>query len=230
MKTIGLIGGLSWHSTVTYYQIINRYINQKLGASHSAKCIVDSVDFQFIEERLAANDLPGAAPLLCEAARRLENAGADFIIICSNTMHANFEKIQKSVSIPLLHIAELTARRLEDEGIKKIGLLGTKFTMEKPFYKEILERSGVEVIVPPEKDRLKIDEIIIYELCREKFPEESKKYFLSVIEELHKKGARGIILGCTEIDLLIKQRDTSVPLFDTTKIHAEKAAEYALEK
>ena len=229
MKTIGLLGGICWKSTITYYQIINRYVNKKLGDSNSAKCIIYSVSFQPIEDLLADNNLSGCAPILCEGAKCLESAGADFIVICSNTMHANIDKIKEAVSIPVLHIAEVIALELIKNGIKKVGLIGTRFTMEENFYKTILEKHGIEVSVPDESARKKIDEIIMYELCREKFKKESKEFYLSVIDKLYFGGAQGVILGCTEIGLLIKQEDTAVLLFDTAKIHAESAAAVSLK-
>jgi len=221
LKTIGLLGGMSWESTVTYYKIINETIKNKLGGLHSAKCILYSVDFEEIEACQHAGEWEKSGEILSKAAKGLEMAGADFIIICTNTMHI--------VSIPVLHIAELTAQRLIECNIKKVGLLGTKYTMEKDFYKYKLKEAGIDVIVPDIEGRECVNSIIYNELCLGRIEEDSKLKMLKIIEGLKKSGAQGVILGCTEIGLLVKQEDTDIPLFDTTMIHAERAALYSIE-
>ena len=229
MKTIGLLGGMSWESTITYYQVINTVVKEKLGGLHSAKCILYSVEFQEIEECQASGNWNKSAEILAKAAQSLEKAGADFILICTNTMHKVFDKVQAKISIPILHIATLTANVLEESGIGKVGLLGTKYTMEQDFYKNKLVDSGIQVIVPDEQDRKLVNQVIFDELCLGIVRKESKKDFLKIIDKLREQGAEGVILGCTEIGLLLNQQDTDVVLFDTTFIHAEKAAIYALE-
>lgn len=229
MKTIGLIGGMSWESTVTYYQIINRVIKEKLGGFHSAKILLYSVDFHEIEECQAQSDWGRSAKILAEAAANLEKAGADFIIICTNTMHKIVPYIESIIKIPLIHIAEATAEELKKNGIDKVALLGTKYTMEQDFYKEKLLKNGLEVFIPEKEDREIVNSVIYNELCLGKIKPASKKEYLRIIDLLAKAGAQGVILGCTEIGLLIKQSDISLPVFDTTQIHAEKAALYALD-
>ncbi|MCY7009266.1 aspartate/glutamate racemase family protein [Fusobacterium simiae] len=229
MKTIGLIGGMSWESTVTYYQIINQTIKNKLGGLHSAKCILYSVDFQEIEECQKTNNWDKSAEILGKAALSLEKAGADFIVICTNTMHKIVSEIKKYIKIPILHIAEMTVIELKKMGIDKIGLLGTKYTMQQDFYKQTLIDNGIEVVVPNSKDIEIVNSVIFNELCLGEIKKESKKEYLRIIEELSRLGAKGIILGCTEIGLLIKQEDTNIPLFDTTVIHAKAAALYSLD-
>lgn len=223
MKTIGLIGGMSWESTVTYYQIINETVKEKLGDLHSAKCIVYSVDFQEIETCQANGDWEKSAQILTDAAQSLERAGADFIIICTNTMHKVAPQIQKHIKVPLLHIAEMTALELEKNKVAKVGLLGTKYTMKQDFYKKVLVDHGIEVVVPNEADMEKVNDIIYQELCLGVISPKSREIYLKVIEDLVSHGAEGVILGCTEIGLLISQNDTSIPVFDTTKIHARQA-------
>ncbi|MGO0881741.1 aspartate/glutamate racemase family protein [Clostridioides difficile] len=224
MKTIGLIGGMSWESTITYYQVINTVIKEKLGGLHSSKCILYSVDFQEIEECQSSGNWKKSAKTLSDAAINLQNAGANFIVICTNTMHKVAHKIQQNVSIPLLHIANVTADELKEKKIKKVALLGTKYTMEQDFYKNIIINSGIEVLIPNDEEREVVNSTIFNELCLGIISESSKKYFLSIIDKLVNQGAEGVILGCTEIGLLIQQNDTSVPLFDTTLIHATQAA------
>lgn len=224
MKTIGLLGGMSWESTVTYYQVINETIKKELGGLHSAKCILYSVDFDEIETYQSRGEWDKSAEVLAQAAQALERAGADFIIICTNTMHKVATEIRRKITIPLLHIADTTAMELKKSRIKKVGLLGTKYTMQQEFYKKVLQDNGIEVIVPNDADIEVVNRIIYDELCLGKITAPSKAAYLRIISELSQQGAQGIILGCTEIGLLVKQSDTSAPLFDTTLIHAEKAA------
>lgn len=230
MKTIGMIGGMSWESTVTYYQIINTAVKQKLGGFHSAKCILHSVDFHEIEMCQTSGDWEKGAKILGETARGLEKAGADFILICTNTMHKVYPEIQACVGVPVLHIAELTARELKKNGITKVGLLGTKYTMEQDFYKSRLVEHDIGVLVPEPHDIDFVNNVIFNELCLGEIKPESKRRYLEIIDRLALHGAQGIILGCTEIGLLVGQDDTSVSLFDTTRIHAEMAAEQALRE
>ena len=224
MKTIGLIGGMSWESTVTYYQIINETIKNRLGGLHSAKCILYSVDFDEIEKYQTRGEWDKSADVLSEAAQALERAGADYIVICTNTMHKVVPEIGRRIHIPILHIADMTAVQLKKQGIRKVGLLGTKYTMQQDFYKNILIRQGIEVIVPNDDDVDVVNHVIYDELCLGKIFEKSKAAYLDIIHKLARNGAQGIILGCTEIGLLIQQSDTDIPLFDTTLIHAEQAA------
>ena len=229
LKTIGLIGGMSWESTVTYYKIINETVKEKLGGLHSAKCILYSVDFQEIEECQANGNWEKSGEILGEAAYNLEKAGADFIVICTNTMHKVVNQIKEKISIPILHIAEMTAEKILEKGLKNIALLGTKYTMEQDFYKSKLIEKGINVIIPDKNDIEIINEVIYDELCLGTINSNSKKKFLEIVDKLRSKGAEGIILGCTEIGLLIKNADTDVPLFDTAIIHAEQAAMYSIK-
>ena len=229
LKTIGLIGGMSWESTVTYYKIINETVKEKLGGLHSAKCILYSVDFQEIEECQANGNWEKSGEILGEAANNLEKAGADFIVICTNTMHKVVNQIKEKISIPILHIAEMTAEKILEKGLKNIALLGTKYTMEQDFYKSKLIEKGINVIIPDKNDIEIINEVIYDELCLGTINSDSKKKFLEIVDKLRNKGAEGIILGCTEIGLLIKNEDTDVPLFDTAIIHAEQAAMYSIK-
>jgi len=229
LKTIGLIGGMSWESTVTYYKIINETVKEKLGGLHSAKCILYSVDFQEIEECQANGNWEKSGEILGEAANNLEKAGADFIVICTNTMHKVVNQIKEKISIPILHIAEMTAEKILEKGLKNIALLGTKYTMEQDFYKSKLIEKGINVIIPDKNDIEIINEVIYDELCLGTINSNSKKKFLEIVDKLRNKGAEGIILGCTEIGLLIKNEDTDVPLFDTAIIHAEQAAIYSIK-
>ena len=229
LKTIGLIGGMSWESTATYYKIINETIKEKLGGLHSAKCILYSVDFQEIEECQANGNWEKSGEILGEAAYNLEKAGADFIVICTNTMHKVVDQIKEKISIPILHIAEMTAEKILEKGLKNIALLGTKYTMEQDFYKSKLIEKGINVIIPDKNDIEIINEVIYDELCLGTINSDSKKKFLEIVDKLRSKGAEGIILGCTEIGLLIKNEDTDVPLFDTAIIHAEQAAMYSIK-
>jgi len=229
LKTIGLIGGMSWESTVTYYKIINETVKEKLGGLHSAKCILYSVDFQEIEECQANGNWEKSGEILGEAAYNLEKAGADFIVICTNTMHKVINQIKEKISVPILHIAEMTAEKILEKGLKNIALLGTKYTMEQDFYKSKLIEKGINVIIPDKNDIETINEVIYDELCLGTINFNSKKKFLEIVDKLRSKGAEGIILGCTEIGLLIKNEDTDVPLFDTAIIHAEQAAMYSIK-
>jgi len=229
LKIIGLIGGMSWESTATYYKIINETVKEKLGGLHSAKCILYSVDFQEIEECQANGNWEKSGEILGEAAYNLEKAGADFIVICTNTMHKVVNQIKEKISIPILHIAEMTAEKILEKGLKNIALLGTKYTMEQDFYKSKLIEKGINVIIPDKNDIEIINEVIYDELCLGTINSNSKKKFLEIVHKLRSKGAEGIILGCTEIGLLIKNADTDVPLFDTAIIHAEQAAIYSIK-
>lgn len=229
LKTIGLIGGMSWESTVTYYKIINETVKEKLGGLHSAKCILYSIDFQEIEECQANGNWEKSGEILGEAANNLEKAGADFIVICTNTMHKVINQIKEKISIPILHIAEMTAEKILEKGLKNIALLGTKYTMEQDFYKSKLIEKGINVIIPDKNDIKIINKVIYDELCLGTINSNSKKKFLEIVDKLRSKGAEGIILGCTEIGLFIKNEDTDVPLFDTAVIHAEEAAIYSIK-
>lgn len=230
MKTIGLIGGMSWESTVTYYQVINETIKKQLGGLHSAKCILYSVDFDEIEKYQVSREWDKSADVLSEAAQALERAGADYIVICTNTMHKVAPEIGRRIHIPILHIADMTAAELQKQGIKKVGLLGTKYTMRQDFYKNILIEQGIEVVIPNDADVDVVNQIIYDELCLGKISEQSKDIYLDIIMKLAQDGAQGIILGCTEIGLLVRQSDTDISLFDTTLIHAEQAALKSLER
>lgn len=229
MKTIGLLGGLSWESSAEYYRIINELTREKLGGLHSAKSLMYTFDFHEIEELQHKGEWGKATQLMINAAKNLENGKADFLLICSNTMHKMAEDVEKSVNIPLLHIADTTAEKIISKGIKKIGLLGTAFTMEQEFYKgRLAEKYGLEVVIPNKVDREIVHDVIYEELCLGQIRESSRKAYARIINDLVVKGVEGIILGCTEITLLVKQEDSSVPLFDTTAIHAQSAVEYAL--
>jgi len=230
MKTIGMIGGMSWESSIEYYRIINETVRTELGGLHSAKSMMVSVEFAEIETLQHQDRWDEAAKILIAAARSLESGGADFTIICTNTMHKLYDNIQQSVRIPLLHIADATAELIKAQGIQKIALLGTRFTMEENFYKgRLIEKYGLEVIIPGSEDMEIIHRIIYDELCAGVIQPDSKQQYADIIQRLAKEGAEGIILGCTEIGLLVKQEDSPVPLFDTTEIHARAAVKYALE-
>ena len=229
MKTIGVIGGMSWESTVSYYQLLNKAVNQAKGGFHSAKLILNSVDFAEIEQLQRGGEWDKTAVILCEAAQSLERAGADFILIATNTMHIVASQVEEAVNVPLIHIADATGAQLVKQGITKVGLLGTAFTMEQAFYKQRLtDKFGIEVIVPNGVQRKLVHDIIYDELCKGQISSRSRNDYQSIIEELSENGAQGVILGCTEIGLLVKQEDTNVPLFDTTKLHVEAAVDEAL--
>ncbi|WP_431811152.1 aspartate/glutamate racemase family protein [Lysinibacillus sp. FW12] len=230
MKTIGLIGGMSWESSAQYYRLINEQIKQQLGGLHSAKCILYSVDFQQIEHFQARGEWDKAGEVLAQAAQSLERAGADFIVICTNTMHKVIDIIDASITIPILHIADATARQIKEAGLQKIALLGTKYTMEQAFYKARIEDFGIEVIVPNEHERIEVNRIIYEELCLGNIVPASKSYYVHVIAELVKAGVEGVILGCTEIGLLIQQENVTIPVFDTTAIHAQTAVAMAIQE
>ncbi|APC11671.1 MULTISPECIES: aspartate/glutamate racemase family protein [Providencia] len=229
MKTIGLIGGMSWESTLLYYQQLNEGIKQHLGGLHSAKIILYSVDFAEIEHYQANGQWDLAAQCLAEAGNRLKLAGADFLVLCTNTMHKVATAIEMETNLPLLHIADATGERIVQYGLKKIGLLGTSFTMEQPFYKDRLtNKFNLDVLTPNLNDRKIIHEIIYNELCLGKINQASKKEYQRVMSSLVQQGAEGIIFGCTEITLLVNEKDTTAKVFDTTAIHAQKAVEIAL--
>ncbi|MFC6440348.1 aspartate/glutamate racemase family protein [Bowmanella sp. JS7-9] len=231
MKTIGLLGGMSWESTLGYYQAINQGVKQALGGLHSAKIALVSVDFAPIERLQHAGDWQGTATILSNAAKQVEAAGADCLLICTNTMHKVAAEIESAIAIPLLHIADATAKVLVQQGITRVGLLGTAFTMEQDFYKgRLTEHFGLDVVVPDEADRAIIHRVIYQELCLGKSVPESKAEYLRIIKQLAERGAQGVILGCTEIGLLVKQTDTDITLFDTTAIHAASAVAFALGK
>ena len=228
MKTIGLIGGMSWESTAEYYRIINEAVKERLGGFHSAKIVMYSVDFKEIRELQLEARWDEATNLMIDAARRVERGGADFVLICTNTMHKMAEEVEASISIPLLHIADVTAERIISSGLKKVGLLGTAFTMEQDFYKgRLIDKYGLEVVIPSQIKRQVVDNIIFNELCLGEIKDSSRGQIKTIMGNLVDDGAQGIILGCTELPSLIKQKDCSVPLFDTTAIHAKAAAEYA---
>ena len=229
MKTIGLIGGMSWESTVPYYRQINQAVKQRLGGLHSAKIILYSVDFHEIERLQHAGDWDAAGARMADAAQALERAGADFLVLCTNTMHKVAAAIEAAAAIPLFHIADPTADEIKQAGLSKIGLLGTRFTMEQAFYKDRLqERHGLQILTPGPEDREVVHRIIYDELCLGQVTEASRAEYRRVIASLVAQGAQAIILGCTEISLLIGAADSPVPLFDTTSIHARKAADWAL--
>ena len=229
MKTIGLIGGMSWESSAEYYRLINQQVKAKLGGLHSAKILMFSLDFAEIEKLQSQGKWDQAGEILIRAAQGLEKGGADFILICTNTMHKLAGDIQQNISIPLLHIADATGLEIKKTTIKKIGLLGTKFTMEQDFYKgRLKDQFGFEVLIPDAADRQMVHDVIYRELCLGTIQSASKEKYKKIIDRLVAKGAEGVILGCTEISLLINQKDSLVPLFDTTKIHAAAAVDKAL--
>jgi aspartate racemase len=230
MKTIGLIGGMSWESTVPYYRLINETIKERLGGLHSAKLILYSVDFHDIERLQHAGDWATAGRLLAATAQAVEKAGADCLVLCTNTMHKVAPAIEAAVRVPLLHIADATAKEIRAAGCSTVGLLGTRFTMEQDFYKGRLHQDhGLRVLTPAEQDREIVHRIIYDELCLGRIIDHSRSEYRRIMAELVSQGAEAIILGCTEITLLVEQTDSAVPLFDTTRIHARKAAEWALE-
>ncbi len=228
MKTIGLLGGMSWESTVSYYKIINEEAKKTLGGLHSAKIVLYSIDFAEIEECQAKGDWDKSAEILSDAAIKLEKAGANCIAICTNTMHKIAPQIEKKISIPIIHIAQATADEIKNAKLKTIALLGTKYTMTQDFYKQKLIDNNIEVIIPNAEQIEIVNSIIYEELCLGKIKEESKQAYRSVIKSLQERGAQGVILGCTEIGLLIQQADTSLPVFDTAEIHAQELARYAI--
>ena len=230
MKVIGMIGGMSWESTAEYYRIINETVKERLGGHHSAKVLLYSVNFSEIELLQRKGEWQESTEIMCDAARRVERGGADCLLICTNTMHKTAPEVQSAVTIPLVHIADATAVEIKKKGIGKIGLLGTKYTMVEDFYKRRLtDNYALEVVIPQEDDCNVVNQVIYHELCMGKIQEESKNQFQRIINNLQAAGAEGVILGCTEISLLIKPGDSPLPLFDTTGIHAQAAVDFALE-
>lgn len=227
-KVIGLIGGMSWESTITYYQVINETVKEALGGLHSAKILLYSVDFAEIEACQSSGDWEKSAAILTKAAKNLEQSGADVIVICTNTMHKIVPQMEKELTIPILHIAEATADSLLRQGIQKVALLGTKYTMTQDFYKDVLTQKGLETLVPNAADIELVNDVIYQELCLGLVLEESRTQYQRIIQELKDRGAEADILGCTKIGLLIKPEDSSLPVFDTTLIHAEKAAQWSV--
>ncbi|NQS90861.1 MAG: aspartate/glutamate racemase family protein [Chloroflexi bacterium] len=229
MKTIGLIGGMSWESSIEYYRIVNQAVRKELGGVHSAKSVMVSVDFGEIEQLQMKGDWDQATQMMIQTAREVESAGADFLLICTNTMHLMAEEVQAAINIPLLHIADAAARVIKKAGLKAVGLLGTRFTMEKDFYRGRLEKKhGLRVITPDQEGRGFVHQIIYDELVQGEIKKESRDQYLEVIHSLIEEGAHGIILACTEIGLLVKQQDVPVPVFDTMEIHARAAVDAAL--
>jgi aspartate racemase len=228
MKTIGLIGGMSWESSLEYYRVINQLVRDQLGGQNNAQSLMVTVNFHDIEQMQREDRWDDAGKILADAAVQLERGGADFILLCTNTMHKVFTTIQDAVQIPMIHLATATAERINTAGLTKIGLLGTRFTMEQDFYKSILVEHGVEVMIPDEAERDDIHRIIYDELCLGEVKAESRQRYKEIMQNLEQRGAQGIILGCTEITLLVKPEDSTVPQFDTTRIHAERAVELAL--
>lgn len=229
MQTIGLLGGMSWESTATYYRLINEGVKARLGGLHSAKIVLYSVDFQEIEELQRQGDWDAAGAALAQAGRSLQAAGADFLVICTNTMHKVVPAIAAEIAIPILHIADATATAIQTQGLKTVGLLGTQFTMEQAFYKDRLtEQHGLHVVVPEASDRAIIHRIIYDELCLGQINAASRDAYLAIIQKLQQQGTEGIIAGCTEITLLISPADLHIPLFDTTALHAAAAVNCAL--
>jgi len=228
MKTVGLIGGMSWESTVTYYQLLNEGVKNVLGGLHSAKVLLYSVDFFEVEALMSRGEWDKAADLLGGVAARLEQAGADMILICTNTLHRVAPEVQSRIRVPLVHIAEAAAEALVARGISRVGLLGTKYTMTLDFYRDKLIERGIEVLIPEGDDIDLVNRVIFEELCLGVVKEDSRAEYLRVIESLQQRGAQGILLGCTELGLIVSSEDVSLPLFDTTIIHAQKAVELAL--
>lgn len=229
MKTVGMLGGMSWESTASYYKALNEGVKSRLGGLHSAKICLYSVDFDEIEKLQHQGKWSETALILAEAAKSVERGGADFLMICTNTMHKVVPEIESQISIPILHIADATAESLVQDGVTKVGLLGTRFTMEQDFYKgRISEKFGIDVVVPTADEQTVVHDIIYQELCLGEIKTESRDRYLKIIANLHAQGAQAVILGCTEIALLVKQSDTTVPLYDTTEIHAAHGVEWAL--
>ncbi len=230
MKSIGLLGGMSWESSAEYYRLINQEVNRRLGGTHSARCVLYSFDFSEIEELQRGGQWSEASRRMVEAARSLKLAGAELLVICTNTMHKMAEDIENGVGLPLLHIADAAAKQVKDHRIRKLGLLGTRYTMEEPFYADRLRQHGLEVLIPNAGEREIVNEVIYGELVRGTVMPSSKKKYQKIIQNLVGSGAEGILLGCTEIGLLIKQEDCAVPVFDTTQIHAIAAVDEALNE
>ena len=229
MRTIGLIGGMSWESSIEYYRLINEGVRQRLGGLHSAKSVMVSVDFAEIEALQHAGEWEKATGMMIAAAQAVERGGADFVVICTNTMHKMADQVQEQIGIPLLHIADATAERILSQGLHSIGLLGTKFTMEEDFYKgRLVDNYGLQVLIPTPQERETVHCVIYDELCLGQIEPSSKAQYVTIMENLVRQGAEGIILGCTEIGLLVETADSQVPLFDTTLIHAQAAVDWAL--
>lgn len=231
MKTIGILGGMSWESTLNYYRLLNEGTNARLGGFHSAPICLLSVDFAEIETLQRAGDWETAGDLLAEAARQVQAGGADFLLIATNTMHRVAPRIEAAIDIPLLHIADATGERLRADGVSRVGLLGTRFTMEQTFYRDRLrEAFGIEVVIPNDTDRRTVHEIIFDELVQGEINEPSRRRFIEIIDALADRGAEGVILGCTEIAMLIQQAHTRVPLYDTTELHVQAALALAFDE
>ncbi len=228
MKTIGLLGGMTWESTIPYYRVLNETIQSRLGGSHSARLILNSVDFDDFDKLQLAGKWDECAALAASAAQTVERAGADFIIICSNTMHKVVPQLERRVSVPILHIADATTEAVRRRGLHTVGLLGTKFTMEEDFCRGRMEKNGLRVIIPGPADRDEVHRVIYEEFCQSRFQDSSRRHYREIVQRLAAAGAEGVILGCTEIGLLIGDADSPVPLFDTAVIHARAAAEYAM--
>jgi aspartate racemase len=228
MKTIGLIAGITWYSTLDYYRMLNELVNKQLGGVHAAKIILNSVDFAEIKALTEKQDWDGIAVIICKAAKAIETAGADCIMIGANTMHNIADKIENAISVPLIHIADAVAETIKKQGLKKVALLGTKYTMQMDFYRDKLAAHGISIIIPAENDIEFINECIYKEFGKGLFKPERKQQFLQIIDGLAKQGAEGVILGCTEIPILIKQEDCPIPVFDTAFIHSEAAVKFAL--
>ncbi len=229
MKKIGLIGGISWHSTAVYYSTINQLVQQRLGGGNAAELILYSINHDDFKRLQAQNDWAQIEHMLTDIALKLESAGADFVMICSNTPHKVAEAILKKISIPFLHIAEVTASNIKQDGLQVVGLLGTKFTMEDTFFTDILSKSGIDVRIPDEDDRAYIHQSILNELSQGEFNTGTKQGYLKIIEKLASKGAQAVILGCTEIGMLLNQSDSRITLYDTTILHSRAAVDYSLK-
>lgn len=230
MKTIGLLGGMSWESTALYYKHINEMVRNEFGGLHSAKVLIFSLDFEEIASCQRAGDWKKASAILSEAACRLQNVGAEMLLICTNTMHYVADLVQEALSIPLLNIIDVTAEAICAQGLDKVGLLGTKYTMSFPFYRERMAQKGIEVLVPDEQQQLIANRVIFEELCQGTVNDASRRQFQAIMKELSERGAQGLVLGCTEIALLVQEQHAQLPLFDSTYLHARKAVELALEK
>jgi len=230
MKIIGMIGGMSWESSLEYYRIMNQAVKEKLGGFHSAQCLLYSVDFDDVEKLQHQGDWESLTRLMIEAAQRVKNAGADFLVICTNTMHKMADAVQSAVQIPLLHIADVTAEAVKANGQSRVGLLGTKFTMEQDFYKgRLKDVHGIDVLIPGDEERQSVHDILYNELCLGEIKELSREKFQSIIQNLVGRGAQGVVLGCTEIPLIVHQEDYDIPLYNTTSLHAKAAVDFALQ-
>lgn len=226
---MGLIGGMSWESSLEYYRIVNETVKERLGGFHSAKCILYSVDFEEVEKLQHLGDWDALTRLMVDSAKRLEKAGADFVLICTNTMHKMAGDVQDAIDVPFLHIVDVTAEAIKRKGQKRVGLLGTKFTMEQDFYRgRLKEKHGLEVLVPDQDERQAVHDILYSELCLGMIKDFSRERFKSVIQNLVERGVQGVILGCTEIPLIVSQKDYAIPLYDTTRLHAQAAVDFAL--